>query len=306
MKLICIILSVLTVVFLIIGTSMYVNNVDNCRFFVSKLYGEEGTIYYKSVSDNILNPNLYIAGAFWDIALLLFVAVIITAWFYRKKVKENPEIASIKMSFLRLKERRAEKKQDRIAELMALKEEDILLRLGIIQSTFRIALIVLGVVALGCLIFFIVESIKYGIAYGFQILLICIVFVIGLLAIFGIPLYTILAQNKEITQVISMRSQESSAFANWEVKLKEKRHKSAIVLIAIISVSSIIAISAFSSGISSNSGGGGTVECGYCGRTFKSSSDDGSSIAKRKLCENCYNNMKQMEDALDKWESDHD
>ena len=305
MKLICIILSVLTVVFMIFGTVMYVNNVDNCRFFVSEVYGEEGTKYYHSVSDNIFNPNLYIAGAFWDIAFVLLVAVVIMVLLYKKKVKENPEIASIRKSLENFVKRRREKKQLRINELMNMKEDDVLSRMGILQSGVNIVSVVIAVLAIGCLIFTLIESINYGIAYGFQILLICVVFVVGIGAIFAIPMFASIVQYNEIKYVISLRSQESSAFADWEARIKEKRRKSTVVLVSIIAICSLVSIGAFLGGIDGNDAGSKTVVCEGCDRSFSITSEDGKSVSRRNLCENCYENMKILQDALDDWKDSH-
>ena len=68
-----------------------------------------------------------------------------------------------------------------------------------------------------------------------------------------------------------------------------------IVIITVVTIPVAILISTGSSSSDKKY----QAECGYCERTLPKGSADGKSIAKRGLCENCYGNMNNLQDALD-------
>lgn len=93
MKLTCILLSLLTIILIAIGAYCYIENIDGCRFEYSEWY-EEWREY--SIMDNLTDPESFIAGLFWNLGLICLIATAIMIAIYKHKVKENPEIASVR------------------------------------------------------------------------------------------------------------------------------------------------------------------------------------------------------------------
>ena len=93
MKLTCILLSLLTIILIAAGAYCYIENIDGCRFEYSEWY-DEWREY--SIMDNLTDPESFVAGLHWNLGLICLIVTVIMILIYKHKVKENPEIASIR------------------------------------------------------------------------------------------------------------------------------------------------------------------------------------------------------------------
>ena len=111
MKLICIILSIVTIVLMGVGTYCYIANVDGCRYDYSSW---TGNLREWSIMDNLGDPESFIAGLLWDLGLVFLLATVIMILVYKNKVKNNPELATI----------RGEARVRKIAKLNAIRAKE--------------------------------------------------------------------------------------------------------------------------------------------------------------------------------------
>ena len=74
MKLTCILLSLLTIILIAIGAYCYIENIDYCRYHYSE-WSEEWKDH--SIMDNLTDPESYIAGLYWNLALICLIVTVI-------------------------------------------------------------------------------------------------------------------------------------------------------------------------------------------------------------------------------------
>ena len=193
--------------------------------------------------------------------------------------------------------RAAYRKLARIAELQKLSDHVLLTRASFLQAARNITYTILALLALGCSALSIIDFFKYGFDYA----IIYPVFFLGIFLIFSIPLFYVIITSKAIHEVIDLRAEKSPKLKSWKTSLADKRRKATIILVTIIAVCSLVPSIILFSDMGNGNESNGMVICSSCNHTFKSSSNDARSIAKRKMCERCYKNMTSTQDALDKW-----
>lgn len=184
--------------------------------------------------------------------------------------------------------------------LKRLNDKELTTRLGAMQAALRIAYVFLIILGIGCTIMAAIPFFEYGFDYAITIAPAYLLLFVFVLLLLGFPIYYLRINQKEIMEEITKRAVSSEEMATLIAVLAAKRRRATIILLSIIIgvpvlIFAYVGVSIGDIGSSDDA----TVSCGYCNREFKRSSSNGRSIQRRNLCENCYENMEIMEDALD-------
>lgn len=168
-------------------------------------------------------------------------------------------------------------------------------RQGAIQGTLKVAYIVLGIFAAGCLIFALAQGIEYGLKTGLEMLLMMLAFVLMIGLIFILPMITLWKEQKEIKTEIARRVKAQKGNTDIEDALKRKSKRSMIVVVCIIAVAVVIACSALLPTLgSSHSKKSQSDRCRNCGRKTEL-------VAGFGFCYTCYEGFTDwQEDYFDK------
>ena len=115
----------------------------------------------------------------------------------------------------------------------------------------------------------------------------------------GGAIYSIILFRRERAAEMVLRRERGEDVVKAKKKKEYSRLKKAAIAFVIIWLILMIPFTLWLTYEPDNSSDSSMIECGYCERDFSKSSSDGKSINKRGLCNNCYNNMKNTQDALE-------
>ncbi len=193
------------------------------------------------------------------------------------------------------------KKQERMNALQILTDDELTTRLGSMQAAARIAYVTVAILAIGCIIAGAIPFIKYGFEYGMSIAPAYLLLFLFFCLIIAYPIHYIRIRHKDAIDEISNRADSSQKMTRLHNLLREKRIRATKILVSIIVITPIIcgAGAMLMGGGGSSSYDDGPVTCSSCHREFDRSSKNGKSIARRNMCELCYENMIIMDEALD-------
>ena len=295
-----VLLGIASATLILLSVIFYAANVSGTRRY--ERYN--GDIIKYSIVDNLLDPFDLIAGLMFYLGILCLIGAFVMAMIMVVRIIKNPtEYVELKE---RRERRRAWRKQSKIDNIKCYDSDRLLSTISLCQAMIRLVYVVMSLLVLGSLIYFVIEWADYGISTALSMLLACLCLIAFCFLIFGLPTLCLVRHSKLIMQILEERSRGTTKMEEYKARLASSRVVNVVILCVLtILVPAIICGTLLSGG--SSSGGDSTkyVACGYCDREFPQSSADGKSISRRKLCENCYNNMNHMQDALDSWKSEH-
>lgn len=260
-----------------------------------------GDIIKYSIVDNLLDPFDRIAGLMFDLGILCLIAAFVMAVIMVVNIIKDPgEYVDFKE---RRERRRAWRKQSKLDNIKCFDSDQLLRTVSICQAMIRLVYVVMSLLTVGSLIYFVIEWADYGISTALSMLLACLCLIAFCFLIFGLPTLCLVRHSKLIMQILEERSRGTAKMEEYKARLASSRVVNVVILCVLTILVPAIICGSLISGGSSGDDKTRTVSCGYCDREFSISSSDGKSISRRKLCENCYNNMNHMQDALDSWQN---
>ena len=112
-------------------------------------------------------------------------------------------------------------------------------------------------------------------------------------------IYCFSLYRKEKAHERKLLAERGEAFVAAKRKKENRWTKRFMIIIITVCVVVAVPVAIWISTSGSSADMRYNIECGSCERIFPKGSDDGKSIAKRGLCENCYGNMNSLQGALD-------
>lgn len=191
------------------------------------------------------------------------------------------------------------KEHARLDQLKKLSEEQLLAKLSFTNGIVNFLNGFYAILGLGCLIFFIVQIAKWGFEYGIILAAAGPAVFAFMFLLFSYPYFKYMREKRDLKKTVEQFYKDSESINVFYSVAKIKSRRLVAVIISLSLLLSLIAVFAVSNDETDDIK---TVyyTCGSCDRKFRSSSDDGRSVAKRGLCQNCYQNMKDLQNALDR------
>ena len=169
-------------------------------------------------------------------------------------------------------------------------------RQGVIQGILKVAYIVLGVLAGGCLLFALVMGFQYGVSFGLQMFLMMLAFLLGISLIFFFPFRVLWKEQKEIRTEIARRVKATNGETDIEAILKQKSRRTVVAFSCFIAVVAIVAFCCFVlPSLGSNNNSTNADKCRNCGR-------ETDLVEGFNYCYDCYEGFVDWQE--DNWTED--